>query len=899
MRGTHAIKEKLGVTLWAGILSALSLHAAAKESAEIQSRAQIAAATLADAVVVDCQLPGKLLALGGMNRYLTPGVLTRLAAIDCRTRGGEYTVGDLASGTLSLTRWLPLAEKGDVEAQYYVARIYANGMGGVPVDYTKAADWYQRATQKKYAPAMQELGYLYEQGLGVQQDSLRGLNLQREASGLGDNLDYASKITATREEADKQIAALTEQLAGDNDAVRDLQVQLQVKDARLAQGRAQLTKDRQQLAQLRSQVEQARNADSGQSAAQIQALQSKLAAAESALADRQHQLEELSSSSSTQQNTLAAQLAKSQETNSKLNELLASARATNEGTSANLAQMELRLNQAQAELAALRMSYLHETNELAARSEQLQQLRAHGGDGAQAQLAARQKELDQQQQRIESLQSELATAKTQAGAAGSNSQQLAARNQELEKSLEELRAQYNQQRQELEAQRAASQRLAVQSPPRDDKSAEVTQLSAQLAAKTRDLEEQQRRIAALRSDAERLQAEVTRVRQTSEKQLGDIGGKEQQEREALRLAQETITKQNDRMEHLEVEVAARKVELVKLRESLTQNAAADEAATAKRIAALEAEVRDKDKQLAELRTSVARTNAPKPPAAVLASLNTRGPRDIATAPDPDDLLRMVRRLGTANYHALVIGNSHYQFMRGLKTPVNDARDVADVLQSHYGFKVKLLTDVTRDQIMAAMNEYARTLTDSDRLLIYYAGHGGTKIFPPERAFWLGVDADPELPASWLSAQTVADAIWQIHARHILLVADSCFSSVITHPTSTTLVRADDEHGTAIRWNKAARMVLTSGQNEPVVDGTSPEADHSLFADVFITVLRQNSILLSGEVLAHELTSRMQEYASRTGLKQTPTYSNLQDPQHKFGDFFFVPTVNPVQMASRQ
>jgi hypothetical protein len=258
---------------------------------------------------------------------------------------------------------------------------------------------------------------------------------------------------------------------------------------------------------------------------------------------------------------------------------------------------------------------------------------------------------------------------------------------------------------------------------------------------------------------------------------------------------------------------------------------------------------------------------------------------------------MVRRLGPANYHALVIGNSSYRFMTGLKTPISDAREVADVLKSHYGFDVKLLTDVTRDQIMAAMNEYARTLTDSDRLLIYYAGHGGTRIFPPERAFWLGVDADPELPASWLSAQTVADAIWQIHARHILLVADSCFSSVITHPNSTTLVRADDEHGTAIRWNKAARMVLTSGQNEPVVDSTSANTSHSLFAQAFITVLRQNNILLSGEMLAHELSSRMVAYASGMGLKQTPTYSNLQDPQHKFGDFFFVPVVGPVQVAS--
>ena len=845
-------RQKIGLAVWAAILCALSAQAAPKETAEKAARAQIAASTLADAVVVDCQLPGRLVALGGMRNYLTPGVLSRLAAIDCRTRGGEYTVGDLASGTLSLARWLPLAEKGDVEAQYYVARIYANGMDNVPMDYSKAADWYQRAAQKKYVPAMQELGYLYEQGFGVQQDPLAGLNLQREASGLGEELDYAWKIAATREQADEQIAALTEQLAGTNSVARDLRAQLQVKDARLLQGHAEVAKDRQQLARLRLELEEARSASgsSGASTARIQELQQKLAAEEGALTDKQREIDELAGSLSTHQAQLAEQLAKSQETNSKLNELLATGRAANEGLRTNAAQIELRLNQAEAELSTLRTSYLQETNELAARAEELQQLREHGGDAAQA-----------------------------------------------------LRGQYNQQQQDLQAQRAQVQRLQPQArddtQSRDERSALTAQLSAKLAARTQELEEQQRRITAMRAETDRLRDEYTRAREASNRQTATISGQEQQERAALLLAQEKIAKQNDRMEHLEVEVAARKLALVKLRESLTQEAAGNEVANRKRIAALEAEVGEKDKQLSVLRVEIAKSGELPAPSAVAANLNTRGPHETVGAPDPDELLRMVRRLGPTNYHALVIGNSSYRLMPGLKTPVSDARDVADVLKSHYGFDVKLLTDVTRDQIMAAMNEYARTLTDADRLLIYYAGHGGTKNFPPERAFWLGVDADPELPSSWLSAQTVADAIWQIHARHILLVADSCFSSVITHPTSTTLVRTDDERGTAIRWNKAARMVLTSGQNEPVVDATSTDATHSQFAELFITVLRQNSILLSGEVLAHELTSRIQEYARRTGLKQTPTYSNLQDPQHKFGDFFFVPLPTPVQVASRQ
>src|SRR5262245_28113513 len=95
-------------------------------SREAEIRGRVAAAKFEDAAVVDCQLPGKLQKLGGVRSYITPGQLVRLAAVDCRARGGEYTLADLSGGTLSLQRWLPLAEKGEPEAQYYVARIYAN-----------------------------------------------------------------------------------------------------------------------------------------------------------------------------------------------------------------------------------------------------------------------------------------------------------------------------------------------------------------------------------------------------------------------------------------------------------------------------------------------------------------------------------------------------------------------------------------------------------------------------------------------------------------------------------------------------------------------------------------------------------------------------------------------------
>jgi uncharacterized caspase-like protein len=152
---------------------------------------------------------------------------------------------------------------------------------------------------------------------------------------------------------------------------------------------------------------------------------------------------------------------------------------------------------------------------------------------------------------------------------------------------------------------------------------------------------------------------------------------------------------------------------------------------------------------------------------VAANVSYRMPQAPGSAASaPDALIQLVRGLGPANYHALIIGNSNYSSMPQLKTPANDAREVAKVLEGRYGFEVKLLIDATRKDITSAMREYAHSLTDSDRLLIYYAGHGGTRIYPPERAFWLGVDADPDVPESWVSAQVVSDEISQIHARHI-------------------------------------------------------------------------------------------------------------------------------------
>jgi hypothetical protein len=889
-------------------------------STETAARAKIAAATFEDTIVVDCQLPGRVQQLGGARTYLTAGPLMRLPAIDCRTRGGEYTMGDLASGNLSLKRWLPLANQDNVEAQYYVARIYANGMDGVPVDYELAAKWYQRAVQKKYAPAMEELGYLYEQGLGVPKDPVAGINLQRAASGLGSDLVYASTLTANKEQSDAQIALLTDDLKTADAVVVDLQGQLTAADDALAQNRSQLSEDQIRLRDLRAKLDQARREGGTADVTSVQRLQQELAMSEAALKSKQNAIDVLSADEGLHQAQLSAQLAKSQATNSQLSNMLAAGQNENESLRARLAQAEQRAVQSQQELASVRADFVRGTRELSARSAELQQLRDHGSDGLQALLTSKQGELERQQAQVSSLEAQLSTLRQQVSSATAGSADAGARTKGLETTLAALRIQYAQQQQELQNQRADFARLQSQS--KDDRSALVARLSTQLDQKTAALQDQQRRLDSLQLESTRLRDDYNRERDQHARDGSLAASQLQQDKDALRVAQDQLGQQRTALQQLELQAASQQLQLVQEREMSARALAGGQQADQQKIAALETAVRERDQQIAAARTrvnaleqqnAVAKNTTAAPAAnapggstpagkAVVdagsaTTVSYRLPQSAAAAGNPFDMIQMVKGLGPANYYALVIGNSHYQKMQPLKTPVNDANDVAKLLEGRYGFQVKLLTDATRADIGRALYEYQSMLSDSDRLLIYYAGHGGNKVFPPERAYWLGVDSDPDNPSTWIGAQDVSDDIAQIHARHILLVADSCFSSVITHPTSTIVAPSSDERSVKIKWARSARMVLTSGRNEPVVDSADPQQAHSLFAEQFLTVLRQNTILLSGQGLAHELSGRVADAAARTGLKQTPTYSNLQDQQHMFGDFFFVPLTSSVQVAS--
>ena len=66
----------------------------------------------------------------------------------------------------ALRAWLPMAEAGSAEAQNNVGYMYEEGLG-VPQNYLLAMNWYRQAADNGLAEAQHNMGMLYHHGYGV------------------------------------------------------------------------------------------------------------------------------------------------------------------------------------------------------------------------------------------------------------------------------------------------------------------------------------------------------------------------------------------------------------------------------------------------------------------------------------------------------------------------------------------------------------------------------------------------------------------------------------------------------------------------------------------------------------------------------------------------------------
>ncbi|MGI9294228.1 MAG: caspase family protein [Pseudomonadales bacterium] len=245
-----------------------------------------------------------------------------------------------------------------------------------------------------------------------------------------------------------------------------------------------------------------------------------------------------------------------------------------------------------------------------------------------------------------------------------------------------------------------------------------------------------------------------------------------------------------------------------------------------------------------------------------------------SAPIPD----LPAAVSTGRYRALVIGNNRYREFPKLQTPLADAKAVAKLLESDYGFSVTRLTNASRYKVLKALGQLRKELKAEDNLLVYYAGHGYLDE-TTRRGYWLPVDAERDNSANWISTDDIADMLAGAAAEHAIVIADSCFSGTLTRAGPT--LNRDERNALLQRLaSKRSRTVLTSGGLEPVLD--DGDGQHSIFARVFLDVLTENQGVLEAERLFMSLRDRVAVNAD-----QTPQYAPIRKAGHAGGDFIFV------------
>jgi uncharacterized protein len=125
---------------------------------------------------------------------------------------------------------------------------------------------------------------------------------------------------------------------------------------------------------------------------------------------------------------------------------------------------------------------------------------------------------------------------------------------------------------------------------------------------------------------------------------------------------------------------------------------------------------------------------------------------------------------------------------------------------------------------------------------------------------------------------------------VLVVADSCYSGTMAR---SSLPAADAELAPAARLEALgamsrlrARVALTSGGLEPVVDGGG--GANSLFARSLLDVLKVVPEPIEARRVHDELAAAFSVRARKLRLNQRPDYAPIRFAGHEAGDFVFVP-----------
>lgn len=229
---------------------------------------------------------------------------------------------------------------------------------------------------------------------------------------------------------------------------------------------------------------------------------------------------------------------------------------------------------------------------------------------------------------------------------------------------------------------------------------------------------------------------------------------------------------------------------------------------------------------------------------------------------------------------LLLAVNDYKYWPKLKNPVSDANAFKEILISHYGFDELNIISLFNEKfnsksVDSLFRLLIRTLNPNDRLLVYYAGHGMYDSMISE-GYWIPFNGEANATETYLTNSTISKYIKSLKTKHVLFIADACFSGGYL----TSEGRGAETYFDRLDHQKS-RWVFASGGMEEVADDYKGKG-HSPFSWYLMEYLKQP---INPEFSVSELSVFVSKSVANN-TRQKPIARPVQDAGDEGGEFIF-------------
>lgn len=269
--------------------------------------------------------------------------------------------------------------------------------------------------------------------------------------------------------------------------------------------------------------------------------------------------------------------------------------------------------------------------------------------------------------------------------------------------------------------------------------------------------------------------------------------------------------------------------------------------------------------------------------------------------------------------AVVIGiNDYRNGIDPLHTAVPDAIAIAEILQKTYKYELvhpnfdsgvivnqyatkdkleKLLTDILLNKIKP---------TKSDRLILYFAGHGIARNSDEGlKGYLVPQDAHITKQDSLLKMSDVHNWLTKLECRHLLVILDCCFAGSFRWESYRKLIpvveNVTEAHYYRFIEYPAWQVLTSASHNQEALDYLNNRdieqyRNHSPFAEGLIKALQEGEGDLNndGVIVATELYLYLRDYVEKYSQnRQTPGLFSLK--KHDRGEYLFKIPNTPLNL----